>query len=731
MRALPEQEAGQPLLARGADHQVGVGLALGVEVLGDVLDVEDLGQLLDRGAAGGVLVQQRAHRVGDLAAAAVADGDVDGACRRRRGWRSAASLSRAGGRGRAAGRAPRPGGPASGRSAARSSTVPSMMPSSGASSASGPVEVVGREQPEGDDLDADLLAPASRCWILSAPAWWPSAVSSRRTPGPSAGCRRRSRPRASGHRCRVQAARRSVARRRRTPGSATPQTASSAQRSRPPYSRTRGHAARTPNARPPGAPGWRPPRAAGGAAAGPVTGAYARSMTRRRWLFGDQLGPHFLDDASQEVLLVESRRVFARRRFHRQKAHLVLSAMRHRAAELGEPVPLRDRRHLPRGPGRRRRSAGGRASRPRGPPCTWSHALCGERDIQRLPARGYATSRDDFGAWAAGRGRRRLLLEDFYRDSRRRLGLLDRGRRARSAAAGTSTTTTASRRRAGGSRSACPSRCWPVEDEIDAQVREDLDRWAARRGVAIVGERRAAALRGHPAPRRCAALDDFVEHRLPRFGRHEDADAWAATAGWPTRCSPPPINLGLLDPVEVAQAAEDAYRRRRRAARRRSRGSSGRSIGWRDYVWHLYWHLGEGYRARNELGAHERHPVVVPGPRRRSGTRPPASPARSTSVRESGWAHHIPRLMVLGNYALQQRLGPGRGDRLVPPQLRRRVRLGDGAQRRRHVPARRRRACWPPSRTSRAAPTSTTMTDHCGGCLLRPQGAGGRATPAR
>ena len=41
VRALPEQEAGQPLLAGGADHQVGVGLAPGVEVLGDVLDVED------------------------------------------------------------------------------------------------------------------------------------------------------------------------------------------------------------------------------------------------------------------------------------------------------------------------------------------------------------------------------------------------------------------------------------------------------------------------------------------------------------------------------------------------------------------------------------------------------------------------------------------------------------------------------------------------------------------
>src|SRR6476619_7194107 len=36
-RALPEQEAAEPLLARRADHEVGVRLALRVEVLRDVV----------------------------------------------------------------------------------------------------------------------------------------------------------------------------------------------------------------------------------------------------------------------------------------------------------------------------------------------------------------------------------------------------------------------------------------------------------------------------------------------------------------------------------------------------------------------------------------------------------------------------------------------------------------------------------------------------------------------
>src|SRR3712207_8913835 len=61
-----------------------------------------------------------------------------------------------------------------------------------------------------------------------------------------------------------------------------------------------------------------------------------RSPATRRWLFADQLGPHFLDRPDQRALLIESKAVFRRRRFHRVKAHLLLSGLRHRAAELGD-----------------------------------------------------------------------------------------------------------------------------------------------------------------------------------------------------------------------------------------------------------------------------------------------------------------------------------------------------------------------------------------------------------
>src|SRR5262245_1133804 len=77
LRRLPEQEPAEALLPGGTDHQVGVGLTLRVEVLGDVLDVDRLGHLLEAAAALGLALEQRPHRVGDLAPAAVRDGHVD------------------------------------------------------------------------------------------------------------------------------------------------------------------------------------------------------------------------------------------------------------------------------------------------------------------------------------------------------------------------------------------------------------------------------------------------------------------------------------------------------------------------------------------------------------------------------------------------------------------------------------------------------------------------------
>ena len=36
-------------------------------------------------------------------------------------------------------------------------------------------------------------------------------------------------------------------------------------------------------------------------------------------------------------------------------------------------------------------------------------------------------------------------------------------------------------------------------------------------------------------------------------------------------------------------------------------------IGWRDYIWNLYWYFGEAYRHNNELDAHTALPTWFAG----------------------------------------------------------------------------------------------------------------------
>ena len=76
-------------------------------------------------------------------------------------------------------------------------------------------------------------------------------------------------------------------------------------------------------------------------------------------------------------------------------------------------------------------------------------------------------------------------------------------------------------------------------------------------------------------------------------------------------------------------------------------------MGWRDYVWHLYWHLGEDYRHANRLNARRHLPDWWLG---LDGDATDAACLSHTlnEIRDHGWVHHIPRLMILGNYAAQR-----------------------------------------------------------------------------
>lgn len=413
-------------------------------------------------------------------------------------------------------------------------------------------------------------------------------------------------------------------------------------------------------------------------------------MTHRRWLFADQLGPHFTDDLPQGagVVLVESTDVFRRRTYHRRKAHLVLSALRHRAQEGAgadhDVVLVRAATY--------RDGLLAAGVTPADPvevvaPTTWAarrlvERLQGEGLVSRvLPARGFALSEAEFAAWAGGRGAKRLLMDDFYRGVRRHHHLLLEGDGSPLGGSWTydvdnrepppkGVTVLADALGAGsGGSDGFEEPWWPTEDAIDAGVRADLDAMAAEHAASGGGAHRSEATGatlfvGDDGPRRfavtheeaTAALHHFLDHRLEAFGAHEDAmlagDRWMAHS-----LLSPAMNLGLLDPVEAARAAEAAHRGR--GARLASvEGYVRQLVGWRDYVWHLYWYLGEDYRDANALDHHEDLPQWWRDLDAEGTVQARCLSDVLASVRQEGWAHHIPRLMVLGNYALQRGWSP-------------------------------------------------------------------------
>ena len=146
-----------------------------------------------------------------------------------------------------------------------------------------------------------------------------------------------------------------------------------------------------------------------------------------------------------------------------------------------------------------------------------------------------------------------------------------------------------------------------VEDEIDREVRHYLDEWEASGDVAFIG---SDGPRIFPATRAEAleALEAFVTQRLKTFGPTEDA---AMSADWAMSHSllSPAMNLGLLHPREVIDRAVEEF-----AAGRVDiasvEGFVRQVMGWREWVWHLYWHLGEDFEQRNHFEHHKPLPAA-------------------------------------------------------------------------------------------------------------------------
>lgn len=367
------------------------------------------------------------------------------------------------------------------------------------------------------------------------------------------------------------------------------------------------------------------------------------------WVLGDQLNLALgamagARPSTHRVLLVESEAKLASQRWHLQRAHLVVASMRRFAADLrdaGFEVDERRSGSLAAGLAQHREEFKPDRVVATEPASRDGLALLRRLDVDLVATNQFLCHPDDFAEWA--RGRTSFTMEHFYRWQRRRLGILMDGAEP----AGGRWNYDADNREPPpkDARGRWPTPPRDVLDDVDRDVIAQLRpiTWGAAPDGTWATSRRGALAR----------LDHFVDEVLPQFGPHEDA---MTTASWHLAHSllSPYLNLGLLLPGEVCDAVEDAYRSGR-VPIASAEGFIRQVIGWREYVWGLYWWWGPEYAARNELGAHRPLPPVYTG---EASTRMRCVEHTLESLHERGWVHHIQRLMILGNLALLAGVAP-------------------------------------------------------------------------
>jgi len=378
-------------------------------------------------------------------------------------------------------------------------------------------------------------------------------------------------------------------------------------------------------------------------------------MRRTIWILGDQLGVEnaALTGARKDsdvLFLVESGRGLGKLRYHQQRLVLLLSAQRHFAEEMRKAGWTVDEHRLGRG-------------------VTWESALAAhvkkhkpERilltqpnnydeqeaagklakkfPLEMVPTRQFLVPRGDFMAWA--QGKKSLLMETHYRRVRTEFGFLmeEDGKPV------------------GGrwnfdEENRKTFRDWTKAGRPRAEVARVKPDKITREVMALVGKEFA----GNPGSAdgfwlpvdRAGALrwlDEFVATRLAGFGPWEDLMVEGEALLFHSVISPL-INLGLLTPRECIERAVAAYDKGA-APLAGVEGFVRQIAGWREFVNGVYWLKMPEYAEVNGLGAERALPeFFYTGETEMNCLR-----QCLRQVIDTGFNHHIQRLMVLGNFLL-------------------------------------------------------------------------------
>jgi deoxyribodipyrimidine photolyase-related protein len=253
----------------------------------------------------------------------------------------------------------------------------------------------------------------------------------------------------------------------------------------------------------------------------------------------------------------------------------------------------------------------------------------------------FLSSLDEFATWA--HERKQLRMEFFYREMRKKWHFLMDGDKP----VGDKWNFDSSNRKAlpKGMSPPLPSKFEPdaITRDVLTLVAENFSDHFGKLEDFHFATTRDQAL---------VVLHEFVAQRLIHFGDYQDAmvqgEPWMyhSHIGFY-------LNCGLLTPKEVIEQAENAYRNGD-APLNAVEGFIRQVLGWREYVRGLYWLKMPDYKNENFLEATRSLPKFYWD----ANTKMNCLHQCVKETSENAYAHHIQRLMVLGNFALLAGLHP-------------------------------------------------------------------------
>ncbi|WP_331345708.1 cryptochrome/photolyase family protein [Cellvibrio sp. UBA7661] len=257
--------------------------------------------------------------------------------------------------------------------------------------------------------------------------------------------------------------------------------------------------------------------------------------------------------------------------------------------------------------------------------------------LEVLPDNHFIAKPREFSAWQ--KGKKQLRMEYWYRQLRKRTGILMQG----GAPEGGDWNYDHDNRGTFG-------RAGPGLREPELMFAMDDITQAAKQSIGqfFPGNPGELITFGWPVTRAQALelLAFFIHAQLAQFGEYQDAmwthEPWL----YHSRLSAA-LNLKLLSPMEVILAAEQAYQRGD-APLNSVEGFIRQILGWREYVRGLYWSFMPDWLEMNALDAQHNLPDFY-----WTGDVDMQCLAQSIGqVLQHGYGHHIQRLMVTGLFAL-------------------------------------------------------------------------------